>query len=471
MDTNHLYDRNRFVWQQVRDCVEGANAIKRAQEIYLPMPSGMLFNNEPAAQGNQRSGSTYVKESENYSSMYLPWWHSNPAYRAYLQRARFPDITANTLRGLVGIATRQEPSVELPDSISHLEDKATPSGLSLNELYAYSVSEVLQVGKLCYVLDVNDDGDAYIATYCSESNIDWEEEFINGEQVLTGMVFKEYESDSEIITRKYWLDSETGNAMTGLFKDDVLQGEVVELLIQGSPLKRLPIVIAGAIDNHPEPKLVPLFGISDVAVAIYRKDADLSQAEFLTCNPTLFITGVGSEEIPRSVGSSIAVGLSNPQASAFYPATDTSALDHIRMSIQDLISEAMGYGASLIGANKKAAESAEALQLRKEASGATLVSTVRNVGNALEKILQLAAVWSNSSPEAVEYDVSIDFAERSLTPQGLTALVSSWMQGAISHDTLLDNLRASNIVDNEIDNEEEKERINIGAESMAILNG
>lgn len=40
---HELYKKKVFSWIQVEDCVEGSDAIKRKNELYLPMPSGYDF--------------------------------------------------------------------------------------------------------------------------------------------------------------------------------------------------------------------------------------------------------------------------------------------------------------------------------------------------------------------------------------------------------------------------------------------
>jgi hypothetical protein len=103
---NLKFRRKVFAMRQVRDCVEGSDSIKRAGELYLPMPSGMSFipvgTSKTASVNNGNPLS-----AKDISITEAPWYHPNPAYSAYLHRAKFPDMTAATLRGLTGIATKR----------------------------------------------------------------------------------------------------------------------------------------------------------------------------------------------------------------------------------------------------------------------------------------------------------------------------------------------------------------------------
>lgn len=478
-DEHFKYNRKRYSWRQVRDSIEGSDAVKRANQVYLPIPSGMQFNANTTVDDNQIERN-FSKNTFDYERQFLPWDHPNRAYSAYLQRARFPEMTNHSLIGFIGVATRQEPQITLPAGLEYLEETATADGMSLVELFEFCVSEIFQTGKLSLVLDVRkDDNQFYISPYNAESNINWKVEFKNGKKRQTESVFIEFGLNRSTTEEKqddhhiwYYLaplpdvefeeDEEPELfAFSQTYVDDRPVGDPVLLNIQGNFLEELPIVNLGSIKNTPDPDSIPLLGISDIALTIYRKDADLSQAQFLTCNPTLFIFGVDKNSMPKVIGSTVAVGISNPQANAQYPATDTSALEHIRNEKQDLFNEAVQYGANLLGRDRKAIESAEALSLRKAANGASLVGVVRKIGEAITDILNLAARWQGTA-ETAEFTPSLDFAEHTLSAQELTALVRTWLDGGISQDTLLDNLRDADIVSNEITNEQEKAKI--GAE-------
>ena len=91
--THPEYDMYRFIWRSVRDAIDGPSAVKRAHEIYLPMPTGMSIETASPAITTKSFGGV-VKNHFDYSPQALPWYHPNPAYMAYLQRARFPEISS-----------------------------------------------------------------------------------------------------------------------------------------------------------------------------------------------------------------------------------------------------------------------------------------------------------------------------------------------------------------------------------------
>lgn len=443
-----------YSWYQIRDCVEGSNAVKRQQEIYLPMPSGMIGLSDSVSnlqQENNQSG-------RNLSLTSMPWYHPNPAYRAYLHRARFPDICSPILRGIVGVATKMPPEIDFPSAISNMESVATVCGKDIESVYSYSINEVMQTGKFCYAVDVVESGELAIVLYSSERNVDWNYETIGGKRVLSRCTFIEQYGDEENEEKSIEYRLENGIAVAQKYINGKEDGDEIVLQYKGKTLDSLPIFFANCTDNTADINIIPMLGVSDIALTIYRKDADLSQAQYMTCNPTLFIYGVSEDQAPQLIGSTVTVTISNPQAKAEYPATDTSALDHVKQQILDLYQEAISMGAQILGIGSKGAESGEALSIREAASGATLVGVVQNISSAINNALIFAAKWAGVEQEEI-FKANKDFASKSLTSQEMTALVSSWVQRAISHDSLLNKFRDAGYVDPDTTNKQEKNKI------------
>lgn len=454
---NQKYTRLEYSRRQVRDCIEGSNAIKRGKEIYLPMPSGMTNAVEvSSARPNSTRSESYINIQDT------PWYHSNPAYRAYLQRARFPDISASVLRGLLGLADNGNHEIDLPNSMDYFKDAATLDGMSLAEMHVNNVSEVLQTGKACMILDPDSNNNFRIALKTAESNIDWRYENAKGERKLVSATFIEEQEDEYERMIEYKIVN--GIAVYQRYVDGKEDGEEEVLMFQGKTISKLPIFFIGSVKNDANSNLIPLLGITDIALAIYRKDADLSQAEFMTCNPTLFIYGITEDQKPKMVGSSVCVTISNGNAKAEYPRTDTSGLGHVSNRIKELFSEAVSFTGQLLSVGGKNAESAEALSIRQASAGTNLLKVVTNSSKAISDLISFAMDWAGINAEYT-FKASTDFSEVSLDSSELKAILDSWIEGAISHDTLLDNYRKVNIVSGDVDNKSEKEKIQFDEEN------
>lgn len=483
---NKDWARNRFVWRAVRDAIAGTNAVKRANEVYLPIPSGFLIEDTPASMSQVQTASAEgVENREDYLRQNAPYYHRNPAYRGYLQRARFPELAMHTMRGLLGIATKNPAVVKLPSSIAYMEESATVDGDSLEELFVYSLSEVLQTGRLSLVVDVNDKtNEVHIAPHRTESFINWKEK-IN--ENLTMAVYEskveeqslkdEFEVEEKTVNIVYTFANEAqaatveGGEVGDVFVRRYVDGtesvnDATVPNLQGTKFEDLPIVNIGSINNDATIDPAPLLGIAEIAYSIYRKDADLSQAQYMTCNPNLVITGCDDTDaegnptgVPNVVGSTVALIIGNPEAKVFYTKTDTSALDHVLGSIEKLFEEGATYGAALVGPSKGGAESTDTMKIRQGAQGATLVSVVKNVAKGIEDALKKAAQISGASEDSVQFAVTTDFAERMLDPAMLTALVAAWMDGIYSKESLIKVMIEAGYISKEDTVDEELARI------------
>jgi len=478
-DTKHSgYMRRVFSRRSVRDAVDGSDSVKRAQEVYLPMPSGMSIDDTAANITRRQSGNMEMTPnsggSQNapassvaYDLLNAPYYHKNPAYRAYLQRARFPEITSHALRGLVGTATRMPLDLNLPSKMKYLEEKATMDGMTIHQLYAELLSEVLQGGNVAVVVEIDSKTNKpYLSVYVSETAINWEVDSVTGD--LNLCVFETMEKDPEnedkfdtsatVNSHLVFSKERDGTVVQTKYLDNEEVGTVEQSLL-GNKWKKIPVVYIGAVRNDPVPQTPPMLGISEIAYSIYRKDADLSQSEYMTCNPNFVITGAEDETgVPMVFGSTVALILPNPDSKAFYPKTDTAGLDHVSKSISSLFEEAMMYGASLSGPAKKGVESTETVTMRSNNQGATLVGMVKNVAEGMERALMLCGEILNVSQKPI-VTPSLEFAQKSLSPEMLNALIQAWMSSGLSKETLLRNFKEAGILNEDEDIQLEMARI------------
>lgn len=466
INKNVKYQNAMYVRRQMRDTIAGPNEVKKSGEMYLPIPSSWLGATQdiPSYQSSVNSRGPVMKISPDY----LPWWHPNPMYRAYLQRARFPDITAAALRGMMGIAVKSPNKIELPSSMQYLIEAVAPGGESLEEFFGYCLSEVLSVGNVNIVADVANN-EFFLTTYTAESTVDWVTVRKRGAFIIKEITFIEVEDyfDERLDCAERCYYVEDGIVKLKSKGDVEFEDEgdsesedaeiITELNYRGKKFDVVPVFPAGSVDNVPDPQIIPLQGISDISISIYQMTADLRQAQYLTCNPTLFVFGATDKELPDVIGSGVMVGIKNAQGQAMYPATDTSALDHIREDINDMKKEAASYGANFIIGNQR--ESGEALGIKKAGQGANLVRVVKQVGKAVESALKFIARMKGHDDSKVIYEPNVEFAEMYLTAQDLSTLVSSWIQGAIDQDTLLDNMRDAGIIKKDKTNEDVKNAI------------
>jgi hypothetical protein len=460
------YSAHLYEWVATRDGIQGESAVKFKNELYLPMPSGMrLIDQQAVSQQlpyykNIAYQGSEQRLEQRMAHQHIPSFHPNAAYAAYLSRALYPELSSFILRGLLGLAGSEDPMVTLPKSMEYLIDKATPTGLSLTELYAYILSEVLTTGRLPLMVDTTDDNSLLFVPYTAEHLVNWKSsrKENSSETLPTMLVFEEitdaqdlglkddsFDTDSRVVQRVPRIDGPTGVYVIDKYIEGVYHNTVVPNY-RGQNLFEIPVVVYGSISNNLTVDPSPLFPIANTSVHIYMKNADLSQAEFMTCNPTLIISGISPNDPPKAVGATVSLILPDPDAKAYYTKTDTSGLDHVLTHIGQLYEQAIYQGAQLLDSSKKAAEAAETVRLKQTASGATLLGIVRNIGRGVEKQLKSMAVLMGENPDEVSFRPTQEFMTNGMSPSELTALVASWAERAISHSTLLENFRKAGLL-------------------------
>lgn len=484
ISTKHSsWDSYIYTWTMMRDTLEGEERVKFKSEQYLPIPGAMLEDSLRMAPSTQRVVDHILARGENFyplSNTFNPSYHQIPAYAAYKSRAQFPNLVSYLYRGLMGLALADSPSISLPPEMEYLEKEyATKERLTLTRLFVKVLGEVLLMGRVVLVLDPVDDK-ILITDYQAENFINWKT--VNNLPVLT--VFRQTMDDlpdnddlddadesastttEDLFSKEVEIEYAVQRIVNGVYTAEIYdeEGELESSVVpqyRGTTLNELPTIVIGSLNNTIQPDPPPLAPVASTAIQIYMKNADLSQAEFLTCNPTLVITGVNDDLQQISTGPTVSFVISSKDAQVYYTKTDTSALEFVSKHIDSLYEKAVQYGAQMLDSAKKSAETAETARLRQTAASATLRSVVTTVGDAFTQALKGIATWMGLSQAKID---SIRFAPltefgNALTPQEQEQLVKSWMSGAISHMTVLSNFRKAGILGEGKSEEDELEQI------------
>lgn len=457
--TNVNYHKKLYVWTYVRDALDGESAVKRENTRYLPMPSAMAAMPPAPAQSTQAATSTF-----DGGVWDVPHAHPNKAYESYLQRARYPMLVAHTVRSLTGIALRKMPSITLPSQLDYLYER-------IEKVYRKIISNALAFGRVWLVVDIDDEGKFDILVYKALSGIDWKEDkyVVFREHVNeTGEAAEDFDYVRLIVAST---DEQGGTAyqIQRVHGDDDSfdAAEVAVPSYSGKTLDTLPVVCCGSLDTDWNVDPIPMEGITSCAGQLYMKNADLSQAEFMSCNPMLVLLGVNKEQLPSAVGSTVALALPGEGVDAKYVEPAGTSLDHMLSSTDRLYEEAATYGAQLLGASKAQVESGEALRLRQNASGASLLSVMQVGTDAVNMLLDIVAEWSGTDRSKMGFEHDSDLAEAVLTPQELSELTKTWMAGGISYETYFRRLQRGGVIDD--DKTPEEERAQIEQEAPALV--
>lgn len=431
------YEDREDDWKIMRDCARGEKAVKEEAENYLPMPSGF--------KGHDDNGVSY--------------------YAAYQTRAQFPDILQPTLDGMVGLIHRVEAQIEMPESMEPLWERATKDGLPLEAFHRNITRELLLTARYGVLVDAPREGAdvPFLAGYKAESIINWaavdHDLYVLDE---TGWKITDDEFEWEEVTEYRVLRFGQGTGYTQQLTDD--EGNPIETVAPSArgnkALTEIPFVVAGPRDLSLTPEAPPLLGVARASLAIYRLDADWRHQLYQSGQDTLIYTGVTDRSaIPKHVGAGVYVTLPF-QAKAEYIGPSCKGIEAHERAMASERQNAVAAGARMFDTKKQSGvESGEALRLRQAAETATLTTVALSSAACLEKALRFAAMFMGLNPEDVTVKANLRFVEQTMEPKDAAELVKSWQAGAISYETLYENLQRGGIASEERDAEEEKDLI------------
>lgn len=465
--THPEYDATLPAWLRARDVVAGEDVVKAAGEKYLPRLDAQ----------------------------------SDDDYRGYKSRASFFNAAARTAEGFVGLIFRRDPVVRVPSnkdtlsaSLAKCIDDLDLLGTALPAYARNVIEEVVVVGRCGTLVDWEGEVEqrAYASLYRAEDILNWHVERVNGRNVLTLLVLHEsvsafspedFNSTPTEQLRVLKLVETRSNQADGksewqyvveLWRQQQAQGgqekskaEWVMVdrrvpLRLGKPLPLIPFVFHGPRHALPDVDKLPLTDIIAVNLDHYRLSADYRHGLHFTALPTAWVSGFDKDAELR-IGSSTAwVSETVGAAAGFLEFTGQGLTTFERAMDRDERLMAV-LGTRMLAEQKRVGESADAIALRQSGENSVLGALAVSVSDSLTHVLRWCYWWHSTEekPDLVSSDLVLvslntDFSLQGMDAQSITALVSAWQTGGISHDTLLDSLRKGEVIPDGRSNAEEK---------------
>ena len=214
------------------------------------------------------------------------------------------------------------------------------------------------------------------------------------------------------------------------------------------------------------PDKPPLLGLANLALAIYRGEADYRQALFMEGQDTLVIIGDTTDE-NRRTGANASINLPIG-GDAKYIGVNSMGLIEMRQSLENDRAAADQRGGALLDSDSREKESGDALKIRVAARTATLNQIALAGAFGLEQLLKIAAEWMGADPEQVSVTPNLDFAGDELASRSLLELATAKGMGApISNRTIHDQMSEKDLT--KLTFEEELAEIEKDAELMLSI--
>ena len=445
------YKKMASKWERCRATVEGQDAVHDKGSTFLPMLKDQTAED----------------------------------YKAYKLRALFYNAVWRTVEGIGGMLFRKPPVVDVAASITELLEDVTLAGVSFQVFLQQIVLDVLSVGRMGVLVDyptqiVEGATVAEVQSlnlrptmqmYPTETIINWRTERVNNQYSLTLVVVTEQHSElkdqyEQITETRYRvLDLINGIYRQRVFrvedgKEDEQIGPDIFPLMNGTPLDFIPFIFLGTDDTTATVNEPPLIDLVDVNLAHYRLNADYFHGLHFTGLPTAVVSGYTPENPGDKlyIGSSSAWVFPDPQAKAAYLEYTGQGLAAIEKALEKLEQYMAILGARLLSSEKKMTETAQTAQIHRAGESSILSAIAQTISIGMTRALQIFCDWAGAATEA-SVELNRDFLPVDMTPQELTALVSAWQSGAMSHESLFDQLQQREVVKSDLTFEEEQARI------------
>jgi hypothetical protein len=423
-------------WIQLADTYEGERAVKSKRLDYLPATEAMV--------------------QDGMTTPSSPGWRD---YDAYLMRAYFHDVVRDAVKAMVGIMHNKPAVIKLPPRLQGMMDKATIQGEGLQLLLRRINTAQLLFGRCGLLVDAPQGVDAdkalpYLSFYDPIRIINWDAGRLNeGRNQLELVVIDESGYRREGFTwkteRKYriltrggpeslesgWERPPEGSPFAVCVKVNDTSMPIFQDFIfpsiAGRTLQDIPFIFIGANDLVPEPEVSPLLGLSNLALVIYRAEADYRQTLYMQGQSTLVIVGGAVDEAAPSalrIGNKGVIDL-RLGGSAEYIGPEGSGLSEMRQALKNDQDEAQSLGVAFLDVGQARGESGEALRIRVAARTTTISSVAQCGGQGLEQALRFCAEWIGEDPDEVSVEPTTDFADQTVAGAALLAFMQAKQLG------------------------------------------
>lgn len=440
-------------WIIMRDTNAGQRRIKDQNVVYLPPTSGMVIDG--VYSGNDKAAGV-------------------AAYNAYLSRAVFPNSVEDAVKVLVGALHRKPAKIELPVALEPMRKSATRKGISLDNLLRQINEQQLLVGRFGLLADVATGRDVpHLVTYEAETIINWDDENPEpfGVDKLQLVVLKEcvqtrgddmFEWEEKTRYRVLFLlqGDEVYRTFTTIEEEGAEAGpqDAIVPSFKGRVLNEIPFVIVGSNDLDVTPDAIPLLGLANYSLVVYRGEADFRSTLFMLGQDTLVVIGeeTGEDDEPAKqtrigVGAKISLP-AQPGADAKFIGVNSDGLPEQRRALIDDHTKLREMGSRLLEPRSGQAESGEALKVRVAAQTSTLLQIAVTAAAGLEQILRVCATWVGADPEEVKVIPNLDFAETKARTAELRDLLDAREKGApLSNESIHAWAKANGFTDIEFE--------------------
>lgn len=435
-------------WQKCRDVLAGEDVIKARGETYLPRLGG---------QDDKR-------------------------YKAYVMRSRFFPAFSKTLVSFLGLMTRTDPAIRLPDSDAAKEAirDVTSGGVDIQSFIQDTIKEILAVGRVGTLLEYTQLPDgvtaaqarqigarAYLTRFLAEDILNWK--YDKGRLVY--VLLREEPEDNRVIlpdgnapgtdyVYRELLINEDGVYQQRVFIEH--DGQQLDIAVfvprrDSKPFDFIPFWIhqAGRDQNIVDP---PLYDLANLNLAHYRLKADHNHALHFVALPTPYATGVDptDDNAPSEIGPEALWLLPNEASKVGMLEFTGAGVGAIQKELE-AIEEQMAQLGTRVLMTESGEKTATATRIRSMSETASLASILGIINSQFTQILREYLAWQQvPEPDSASITYAKNLLPADLKPADVLSLFKAHLEGAYDYDTFIEMLQRAEYISRDADPEDLK---------------
>jgi len=299
----------------------------------------------------------------------------------------------------------------------------------------------------------------YIVVVRAADLIGWRSELINGIRTLTQVRIREHTTEAD----GDWGEKSVQRIRvlyTDRFELYELQKKDWVIVDQGElSLGRIPLVTfyTGKI-CHMMAK-PPLLDLAHLNVLHWQSSSDQEHILHFIRFPLLHGAGFAQDQKDIEIGPNRMIISEDPQAKLTFVEHTGAAVESGRQSILDLEAKMEAMGGQML-TQRSGDSTATAAALDTAKTNSALHDMVRRMENAMQQAFMLMALWTKLPAEkAGGVNINEDFGLSLISGKDEDTLLKSRLSGELSRESYLTELKRRNVLRNELDIDEEMERI------------
>lgn len=449
MRTRELeYSDMTLVWQRCRDAIAG-EPVRIEKTSYLPKIS------------------PYQTDAE---------------YQIYWALGYYFNGIGRVFDGLFGMLNLKAPTVEVPPQMEELLTDVSLTGKGASEFIRELEREVLTVDRAGIFIDypmqgqaeslealVNSGARPRLDIFTAEEILEVKQTWANGRYQPVYIKLDEGLDDNDKhIFRELILDE------NGLYRQIIkVEGDTLAdfpVLASGRALDFLPFVFVDSKGGSPDIDYPILLDAVNANIKLYQAQTELYNARHLLASPTPYFFGFSPDEVDGKIrlGTNSGIVSSNPDAKTGFLSLGADGISELRQAVVELKEEIALLGGRILAGEKRAVESGEAAAIHRSGENSVLAGIAVSIGQAMQKALVIASLWTGGNPEQIKVHINQDFDPARVDAGTLVALSGLADRGKLGLEAFYQYLARVGLIPDGMDFEEYRQDVE---RSGAVVSG